>query len=353
MKIDNLRKEIDSLDARILELLNRRGTKALNIARLKSAEGRRYYVPEREKYIISRLLGKNRGPITEEGLKIIYREILSVCRSLGAPIRVAYLGPEGSFSHIAATEKFGSSIELMPAANIAQVFVQVEKNEVELGVVPVENSSEGVVTYTMDMLVDSPLKILNEIILEVTYYLVSKEKDIKSVKKVYVHPQAFGQSRVWMRNNMPGVKVVEVDSNSEAARLASLERKSAAITSKWAAEIYGLNILRSHIEDLAHNYTRFIVVSKEDARRTGRDKTSVIFSLRHRPGALYHCLSVFAKSNINLTKIESRPSKKKAWDYIFFIDLEGHADDKKVGKALDSFEKLCVYMKVLGSYPRE
>lgn len=353
MKIEKLRKEIDSIDSKILNLLNLRGKKVLEIAGLKKIRGVGYYSPEREKFILERLSRKNRGPITEKGLKDIYREILSACRNLEAPIRIAYLGPESSFTHLAAIEKFGSSMELIPSSNIAEVFMNVEKNEADLGVVPVENSSEGVVTYTLDMLVDSPLKIVNEIMLEITHHLVSKEKNIQKVKKVYSHPQVFGQTRIWMRNNLPNVKVMEVDSTSEAARLASLEKGSAAITGKWTAEVYGLNILRSHIEDLAHNYTRFLVISKEEAKRTGKNKTSVIFSVKDRPGALYHCLSVFAKANINLTKIESRPSRKKAWDYIFFIDLEGHIEDLRVKKALDQLEKMCIYMKILGSYPRE
>jgi len=353
MGIEELRKEIDRIDLQILNLLNERGRKILEIARLKSRLGKRYYVPEREKFILSRLARENCGPISEEGLKTIYREILSVCRNLESPLKVAYLGPEGSFTHLAAIEKLGSSIELIQAGDIAEVFRQVEKDEVDLGVVPVENSSEGVVTYTLDMFVDSPLKIVNEIMLEITHYLASREKDIRRIKKVYSHPQAFGQTRIWMRNNLPNVKIVEVDSTSEAARLCALERGSAAITGKWAAEKYGLSILRSHIEDLAHNTTRFLILGKEQARRTGRDKTSVIFSVRDRPGALYRCLSVFAKANINLTKIESRPSKKKVWDYIFFIDLEGHIEEPRIKRALDNLEKFCVYMKILGSYPRD
>lgn len=353
MKIEKLRKEIDSVDSQILGLLSKRGKKVLEIARVKSSSGKRYYVPEREKFILERLIKKNRGPILENGLKAIYREILSVCRNLEIPIKVAYLGPEGSFTHLAAMEKFGSSVEFIPTNDIAEVFTAVEKNEVDLGVVAVENSSEGVVTYTLDMLVDSSLKIVDEAMLEITHYLASPENDIHRIKKIYSHPQALGQTRIWLHSNLLGIKVVEVDSTSEAARLASLEKGSGAITGKWAAEVYRLNVLRTHIEDLAHNSTRFLVIGKEETKRTGRDKTSIIFSVKDKPGALYHCLAVFAKANINLTKIESRPSKKKAWDYIFFIDLEGHIEEPKVKKALGQLEKMCVYLKVLGSYPRQ
>lgn len=353
MKIEKIRKEIDNIDSQILDLLNRRGKKVLEIAKLKSLLGKGCYVPERERFIIERLLKKNSGPIPRDGLKAVYCEILSACRNLEAHLRIAYLGPEGTFSHTAAVKKFGSSVEFIPSSDIAEVFTAVEKDEVDLGVVPVENSSEGVVTYTLDMLVDSPLKIIDEIMLEVTHYLASVENDIHKIKKVYSHPQVLGQTRFWVRNNLPGVKIVEVDSTSEAARLASLEKGSGAITGKGAAEIYGLNILRAHIEDLAHNSTRFLVIGKEEAKCTGRDKTSIIFSVKDRPGALYHCLATFARANINLTKIESRPSKKKAWDYIFFIDLEGHIDDPKVKKAVGQLEKMCVYMKILGSYPRQ
>ena len=353
MKIEKVRKEIDSVDSQILDLLNRRSKKVLEIAKLKSLSGKSYYVPHREKLILERLLRKNKGPIPKDGLKAIYREILSACRNLEALLRIAYLGPEGTFSHMAAVKKFGSSVEFIPSSDIAEVFTAVEKDEVDLGVVPVENSSEGVVTYTLDMLVDSPLKIIDEIMLEVTHYFASAENDIHKIKKVYSHPQVLGQTRIWLRNNLPGVKVVEADSTSEAARLALLEKGSGAITSKMAAEIYGLNILRAHIEDLAHNSTRFLIIGKEEAKRTGRDKTSVIFSVKDRPGALYHCLAAFAMANINLTKIESRPSKKKAWDYIFFIDMEGYIDDPKIKRALNQLEKMCVYLKVLGSYPRQ
>ena len=353
MKIEKARKEIDSIDSQILDLLNRRGKKALEIARFKTLRGKSYYSPEREKFILERLSKKNRGPISEDGLKDIYREILSACRNLEAPLKVAYLGPEGSFSHVAAMEKFGSSIEFIPSGDIAGVFTAVEKDEADLGMVPVENSSEGMVTYTMDMLVESPLKIIDETTLEISYYFASIENDIHKIKKIYIHPQTLGQTRLWLHKNLPGIKIVEVDSTSESARLASLEKRSAAITGKWAAEMYGLNVLRSHVEDLAHNSTRFLIIGKENAVRTGKDKTSIVFSVKDRPGALYHCLATFSRANINLTKIESRPSKKKAWDYIFFIDMEGHIDDLKVKKALDQLEKICVYLKVMGSYPRQ
>lgn len=353
MKLEELRREIDKIDAKMLELLNARGKKVLDVAKIKASSKKTYYVPEREKLILENLVKKNKGPITKEGLKAIYTEILFACRSLEAPLRIAYLGPQGSFSHIAAMQKFGASSQFLPAANISEVFNDVEKNEADVAVVPVENSSEGGVTYTLDMLVDSPLKIINEIMLEISYYLASVETDIKKIKKIYVHPQAFGQTRIWVRKNLPTIKIIEVDSNSEAARLASLEKTSACITGKWALEIYSLNILRSHIEDLAHNSTRFLVLRKEGAKRTGKDKTSIIFSIKDRPGALYKCLSMFAKAGINLTKIESRPSKKKAWEYIFFIDLEGHIEDIKIRKTLKMLERACAYMKILGSYPKE
>jgi len=353
MKLEKIRKEIDKIDAKMLDLLNMRGKKVLDVAKIKVSTKKTYYVPEREKFIFENLAKKNKGPITKEGLKAIYTEILSACRSLEAPLRIAYLGPQGSFSHIAAMQKFGASSQFMPAANISEVFNDVEKNEADIAVVPIENSSEGGVTYTLDMLVDSPLKIINEIMLEISYYLASMGTDIKKIKKIYAHPQTLGQTRIWVRNNLPAVKIVEVDSNSEAARLASLEKTSACITGKWALEIYGLNILRSHIEDLAHNSTRFLVLRKESAKSTGKDKTSIIFSIKDKPGMLFRCLSIFAKAGINLTKIESRPSKKKAWEYIFFIDLEGHIDDPKIKKTLKMIETACAYLKILGSYPKE
>lgn len=353
MKIEDMRKEIDKIDLKIQDLLGRRGLTVLEIAKIKKMSGKRCYAPDREKLIFDRILKKNKGPMPNEGLKAIYREIVSACRNLEMPISVAYMGPEASFSHQAAMEKFGSSTELIPAADIAEVFMLTEKGEVDLGIVPVENSSEGVVTYTVDMFVDSPLKIINEMMIEVVHYLVSGEKDISRVKTIYSHPQVFGQTKNWLRHNFPDAKLIQVESTAEAARIVSNKNACAAITSRWAAKVYGLNVLRAHLEDMAHNYTRFLVVAKDGVGRTGRDKTSLIFSVKDNPGTLYHYLSVFARAKINLSKIESRPSKKKAWDYLFFIDLEGHIEDLKIKKALAKLEDSCVYMKVLGSYPRQ
>lgn len=350
-EIEKLRTEIDVIDEEILKLLNKRARIVLEIARIKRDNRVKFYSPEREQQIIERLISLNKGPFPNDTLKALYREILSASLSLEEPLKVACLGPLATFTHLAALRHFGSSAAFMPVESIKDVFEAVDSGKTEFGVVPIENSNEGVISYTLDMFMDYDLKIAAEVMLEVSHNLLSKGSDKNRIKKIYSHPQATAQCRRWLEINMPGVPVMEAISTAKAAELASGEDDTAAIASELAAKAYGLNFVESHIEDSKHNVTRFLVISKESYQKTGKDKTSIMFSIKDKPGALYHILSPFKKAKINLTKIESRPSKRKAWEYIFFVDMEGHIEDKKVRKALEEIREGCLYLKILGSYP--
>jgi len=297
------------------------------------------------------LTALNKGPFPHETLKVIYREILSASLSLEEPLKVAFFGPLATFTHLAALRHFSSSALFMPVESIRDVFDAVEAGKAGFGVVPVENSNEGVVSYTLDMFMDYDLKVSAEVMLEISHNLLSKSGDKAKIKKIYSNPQAAAQCRRWLELNLPGVPILESTSTAKAAELASVDDEAAAIASELAAKIYDLRFFEKNIEDIKHNYTRFLVISKEFPPKTVRDKTSIMFSIKDRPGALYDILSPFKRAKINLTKIESRPSKRKAWEYIFFVDMEGHIDDKKVRKAVDTMKENCLYVKILGSYP--
>ncbi|MGA1842998.1 MAG: prephenate dehydratase [bacterium] len=351
MDLEELRKRIDAIDQGILRLLNDRAEVVKEVARVKRETNKEYHDPTREEEILQRLQRQNPGNFPSMAIRPVFREIISACLSLEAPIRIAYLGPEATFTHMAVMKKFGSSAGLIPAKSVEAVFSEVERGRATYGVVPVENSSEGVVSHTLDMFVSSDLKICAEVMLEVHHNLLSRGTGLDEIEKVYSHPQAVAQSRAWLRDNLPNRQVIEVSSTARAAEMACQDATAAAIASELAANIYDLNIVRSRIEDMVHNYTRFLVIGKKPSTRTGRDKTSVIFSIKDRVGALYHMLKPFAKKGINLTKIESRPTKKQPWEYIFFVDLVGHEDDEKVRGALADLKDQCIFLKVLGSYP--
>lgn len=350
-KIEKLRDEIDAIDEEVLKLLNKRSNVVLEIAKIKRENKVKFYSPEREQQIIERLTSLNKGPFPNDALKALYREILSASLSIEEPLKVAYFGPVATFTHLAALRHFGSSAAFMPVDSIKDVFEAVDSGKAEFGVVPIENSNEGVISYTLDMFMDYDLKITAEIMLEVSHNLLSKSGDKSRIRKIYSHPPATAQCRRWLEANMPGVPVMEATSTAKAAEIASKEEDAAAIASELAAKVYDLNFVESHIEDSKHNVTRFLVIAKESYPRTGKDKTSIMFSIKDRPGALYDILSPFKKAKINLTKIESRPSRRKAWEYIFFVDMEGHTEDKKVRKAIEGVKEGCLYLKILGSYP--
>lgn len=352
MEITGLRKKIDRLDERIQELLNERAKLSLSIGMAKSRRGEDIYVPDREKEIYKKLELINKGPLSVESLKAIYREIMSGSLSLEKPLEITYLGPPFTFTHLAAMKKFGSSVEYMSCNSITDIFVEVERDRADYGVAPIENSIEGVINHTLDMLIDSPLKICSEIYLDVSLSLLSKSPNLKRIKKVYSNPQVFGQCRLWLEGSLPGVELKEVSSTTKAASIASKEKKSAAIGNVLAARKYGLKVLAESIEDVPNNITRFLVVGKTLARPTRDDKTSIMFSVKDKIGALHDSLAPFKRNRINLTKIESRPSKRRHWEYYFFVDLEGHYEDKNVKKALSELKNECLHLKILGSYPK-
>jgi chorismate mutase/prephenate dehydratase len=350
MQLQKLRKGIDGIDKKVVVLLNKRTKLATDIWRLKRKVGIGAYSPEREKEVLAKIKLANKGPLDDEALEAIYREIMSCGLSSGEPLRIAYMGPQASFSNLAALRKFGSQVEYSACDSITDVFLEVERGSVDYGVVPIENSIEGAVSHTLDMLVDSDLKICSQVILEISHNLLSKcAKD--KIKRIYSNPNVFGQCRIWLRENLPAAEQVEVSSTTRAAQIAAREKNSACIASLLAAKVYKLKAIAREIEDSPHNITRFLVIGKTDVPATGRDKTSLMFSIKDKVGALHEILMPFKKHKINLTKIESRPSKKKAWDYYFFLDIEGHRDELRVKKALAELESCCKFIKILGSYP--
>ncbi|MBI5098636.1 MAG: prephenate dehydratase [Nitrospirae bacterium] len=349
--LNELRKKIDAFDLRILELLNKRAAIAIEIGKAKQDKNLSIHSPEREKEILRRLTEINPGPFPNNVLKLIYEEILSASLSLQQPLKVAYLGPSATFTHLASSRKFGSSAEYISESTIKGVFEAVTRDKAQYGVVPIENSTEGVVNSTLDMFIDSDLKIAFEIMLEIRHNLLSKTGNRDDVRKIYSHPQARAQCREWLEKNFPGIPVIEEMSTAAAAKRVSKDPNAAAVASELAASVYNLQFIEKGIEDYKNNFTRFLVIAKESPPKTGKDKTSVMLTIKDKPGALFLILRAFAKHKLNLTKIESRPSRRKAWEYIFFVDMEGHIEDKGVKKAINDVKKECLYLKVLGSYP--
>jgi len=350
-ELKKLRKEIDTIDDEILNLLNKRSDIVLKIAHIKRNENAKFYSPEREREILERLTSLNKGPFPNETLKVIYREILSASLSLEEPLSVACLGPLATFTHLAALRHFGASARFIPVESIKDVFDAVESGGAEFGVVPIENSNEGVISYTLDMFVDYDLKVSAEVMLDITHNLLSRSGNKTKIRRVYSFSPATAQCRRWIQLNLAGIPIIESTSTANAAELASRDDESAAIASDLAAKIYNLRYVEKRIEDNKSNFTRFLVISKEFPKKSGADKTSIMFSIKDKPGALYDVLYPFKHANINLTKIESRPSKRKAWEYIFFVDMEGHIEDKKLRKAVEAVKDSCLYLKILGSYP--
>ena len=351
MSLKNLRKKIDSIDTKIVLLLNDRAQMSLAIGKEKLKTNKSVYSPDRERQVLKRIEALNKGNVPPEALEAIYREIMSCSLSLEKPLKIAYLGTEGSFTYSAATKKFGSQVEYVSCQSIFEIFQKVEQDDCDYGVVPIENSVEGAVTHTFDLLVDADLKICSQILQPIAHALCSSSGDIKKIKKIYSNPQVFGQCRNWLLENLPRIGQIPVSSTTEAAQKVLKESNAAAICSFKAAEVYKLRVIKKNIQDIAHNTTRFLVLSTHDVPPTGHDRTSLLFSIKDRVGALYAMLGPFRRNKINLTKIESRPSKKKAWDYYFFVDIEGHRLDNNVKRSLDQLEEMCKYLKILGSYP--
>lgn len=350
--LHELRRGIDEVDDRILELLNQRAELVIEVGRLKSSEHRDFYVPSREREIFERLAAKNKGPFSNKGLRSVFREIISASLALEAPMKVAFFGPKATFTHMATMQHFGLSAELVPQKSIPAVFEDVEKGRAQYGVVPVENSTEGMVTHTLDMFMESDLKINAEVMLEIHHYLLSRTGRIEDIKKINSHPQPIAQCRNWLAENLPDVPVMDVASTAVAAQIASEDPTAAAIASELAATMYDLRVVKARIEDQVNNFTRFLVIGKNMAEKSGDDKTSIMFSVKDEIGILYQMLEPFSKRGINLSKIESRPLKKKAWEYIFFLDFAGHVSDPIVAEAIQELKGCCQFVKVLGSYPR-
>jgi chorismate mutase/prephenate dehydratase len=350
MNISEHRKAIDNLDEQIVRLLNDRTRHVLEIGSLKLKHGEEIYAPHRELAVLQRAAKLNKGPITDESLRAIYREIMSSALSLEKSMTIAFFGPEATFTHQAAIRRFGASLRYSAQKTIADVFAEVSRNRADYGVVPVENSTEGVVTHTLDMFVDSDLKIVAQIVMPIQQCLIGKTSR-PSIKKLYSHPQPLAQCRAWIQNNLPDAEVIETSSTTRAAELAAKEKGSAAIASALAAERYHLRILESDVQDNSANMTRFFVLGRQCSPPTGRDRTSVMFSIADQVGALHAALAPFRRLKLNMTKIESRPSKRKAWEYFFFVDCDGHFEDRKVAEAIAELGRECNFVKVLGSYP--
>lgn len=351
MNLKKHRTHIDRVDSEILDLLNRRIRLAKEIAVLKEKKSQAIYAPQREKEILTSLASSNKGPLPNKELAEIFREIFNACRNSEKKLTIAYLGPQTTFTHQAAIKNFGKSARFISTISISDVFNEVEKGRADYGVVPIENSTEGVITHTLDMFIDSDLKICSELLLEVSLNLVSRTTNLIRIKTIFTHPQPLAQSRKFIEEKLHHARIVECSSTSEAARLASKNPNSAAIASLVSAELYKLKVVFSRIEDMTDNYTRFLIIGKKYPPMSGHDKTSILFSIKDRVGALHDMLIPFSKYKLNLTKIESRPSRKKVWHYIFFVDLLGHVENANVKKALQELEKQCLFVKVLGSYP--
>lgn len=350
MTIEELRAAVDGIDNRMLDLLRERADLVQQIGMLKEKTGKSYYAPEREEVLLRRLVTDNRSRLPESSIRAIYREILSCMRALEQTITVAYLGPPTTFSHQAAAMHFGSAVQLQPEKSIGDVFEAVERGRAHYGVVPIENSQEGAISATLDRLMETEIHICAQIFLPVELNLLGRGP-LGAVRKVYSHPQPFGQSRRWLAGHLPGVECVEVSSTARAAELAAAEDGAAAIAGGMAGEEFGLPVLAASIQDAASNVTRFFVLGKQSAHSSGNDKTSVMFAVKDQPGALATALEPFRKAGISLTRIESRPSKRRPWEYFFFADLAGHAEDPVVAGALEKLAGVCSVTRILGSYP--
>ena len=351
MDLQKLRNRIDEIDQKLIQLLNDRIKAAREIGELKKIKADGAYVPAREKQVLDGVKAMNEGAISNDSLHAIYREIMSASLAVERHTKVAYLGPCATFTHHAARSRFGASVEYVACESVADVFTTVEKGNADYGVVPIENSIQGPEAPTLDCFVDTSLKICAEIVFPVSQCLLSSSER-KKIKRLYSHPQAFAQCRRWLRTEMPGAKQVVTSSTAKAAELAGQEKDAGAIASALAAEIYDLQVLADNIQDESGNETRFMIVGKAYGEPTGDDKTSIIFSVKHQAGSLYSALEAFRQFELNMTKIESRPLKSRAWEYCFFIDFEGHAADDAVAKALEGLSKHCTFVTVLGSYPK-
>lgn len=349
--LNALRMKIDDLDCRIVDLLNERAKIVVDVGKAKQANGTPIYAPDREHVVLRRIAELNSGPLPQKTLQAIYRELMSGSFMLERPIRIGYLGPEGSFSHLAAERKFGASVEYRPLADIRAVFEEVARGHTDLGLVPIENSVGGGIIDTMDSFIDANVHICAEVIVEIHHNLLANCAP-ENIRVIASKPEVFAQCRNWLSTSFKQVQLVPVASSSKAAEMAAAETGLAAIGSALAAELYGLQIIFANIEDNPNNMTRFFVISRQPAKRTGHDKTAIMFTTAHRAGALVTVLNVLARHGVNLTNIDTRPSKRRNWEYYFFVDAEGHAEDPNFAQALEEARSHCGELHVLGSFPR-
>jgi chorismate mutase/prephenate dehydratase len=351
MSLEELRNQISKLDLQLVKLLNERARIVVEIGKLKSKTGKPVYSPDREKEVFATITKANKGPLPDRCLVAIWRELMSGSFALERPLRIAYLGPGGSFSHTAAMLKFGQSVEYESLADIRSIFDEVSKGHCDLGLAPIENTTGGGVIETLDALIDSDVKICAEVLMAIHHSLLAN-CSLNEIEKIYSKPEVFAQCRNWLSATFKEAQTVPVASSARAAQLAADEPKAAAIGSAIAAELYGLRVVCENIEDIANNITRFLVIGREDAKPTGEDKTAILFSTAHKAGALADVLDVFKRYSINLTNIESRPSKKRQWEYYFFVDFVGHRTDEHIQKGLEEAREHCLQLSILGSFPR-
>jgi len=350
-ELEKLRKKISEIDLQLVKLLNERARVVVEVGKLKGKTGGQVYAPDREKQVLEKVTTANEGPLPNKCLIAIWRELMSGSFHLEKPLRIGYLGPEGSFSHTAAILKFGQSVDYESIADIRSIFDEVGKSHCDLGLVPIENSTGGGVIETLDAFIDTDVKICNEVLMAIHHNLLAN-CSLDEIEKIYSKPEVFAQCRNWLGTTFKEAKTIPVASSARAAQMAAEEPKSAAIGSRIAAEIYGLKVVCENIEDIANNVTRFLVIAQEDAKPTGEDKTAILFSTAHKAGALADVLDVMKKYDINLTNIESRPSKKREWEYYFFMDFLGHRLDDKIKKAMKESRKHCLQLSILGSFPQ-
>lgn len=351
MSLQELRKQIDAVDLELVALLNRRAQIVIEVGKLKNADGTPIYAPDREKAVLDKIRKANHGPLPDKALAAIYRELMSASFALEKPLRIAYLGPQGSFSHLAAVEKFGASVEYEPVTDIHGVFDEVSRGLVDFGLVPIENSVGGGVIDTLDALVETDMQICAEINRAIHHHLLA-HCALEEIQRVYSKPEVFSQCQHWLMATGLASKTIPVASTSRAAEQAGSEKNAAAIASRLSGELYGLPIIRENIEDNSKNVTRFFVIGRKSAQPTGDDKTSVVFNTKDEPGALVSVLNAFRGEGVNMSFIQSRPSKKRNWEYYFFSDLKGHHSEPQLQAAMAAAAKHCLRLNVLGSYPR-
>ena len=350
MSLDELRDKIDKIDTELLRLLNERADVVHGVGEIKKRDDLEIYAPDREEKLLRKLVEKSEGRLPEKSIRAIYREIMSAALALEDDLKIAYLGPAGTWTHQAAISKFGHSVEFQPQASFADVFEQVVRKQADYGVVPIENSTEGAVTHTLDLFADSPLKIYGQVMLSIENNLMANCAR-EEIKEIYTHPQVIAQCRGWLHKHFGETPTVECSSTAAAAELVAKKPGTAVLGGTLLAEMYELDILEKCIQDIAGNTTRFLVISHRTCPPTGDDRTSVMFSVNDEPGSLHRALEPFEKFSINMSKIESRPSKRRAWEYFFFVDLAGHCEDAEIKDALNQLSKNCSFTKVLGSYP--